>query len=90
MSDAYDSEDCNLFAEALEQAWRIFLKTGRLTSANIDLVKPALTLAIFETAQTGERNVRRLAVGAVARMAKFEDKLKLARSAVLASRRRSA
>ena len=90
MSQVYDSEDCELFAKALDQAWEIFLKTGRLTSANVDLVKPALTLAILEMAQSGERNVRRLAAGAVVRMAKFEHKLKLDRSVSLGSDRRSA
>ena len=69
-------------AEALNEAWKILGKTGRLTAANVEVAKPALTFAILEAAEKGERNVGRLAVGAVARMAKFEAKIKFERSLV--------
>jgi hypothetical protein len=73
---AFDSNDCRIFAEALELAWEIFLKTGRLTSANVDIAKAALTRAMLEAAEKGERNTRRLAIAAVGGMARFEGKLR--------------
>jgi hypothetical protein len=72
MNIVYDSEDCRLFAQALDVAWRIFLNAGALTTDNIDTAKAALTYAIFNAAESGERHPRRLAVAAVARMPKFE------------------
>ena len=35
----YTSEDCNIFAKALDFAWEIYLKTGRLTKDNLDTAK---------------------------------------------------
>jgi hypothetical protein len=72
MNIAYDSEDCRLFAQALDLAWKIFLNAGALTTDNLDTAKASLTYAIFHAAATGERHPRRLAVAAVARMPKFE------------------
>jgi hypothetical protein len=72
MNAAFDSDDCRLFAQALDHAWEIFLKAGGLTTHNLDTAKAALTYAIFHAAQDGERNARRLAIAAVARMSKFE------------------
>jgi hypothetical protein len=80
MSHAYDSDDCRVFATALDQAWAIYLRTGRLTSRNVDVAKAALAYALLEAAQTGERNPRRLAIAAVGRMSKYESKLRYARS----------
>ena len=42
MNLAYTSEDCNIFAEALERAWEMYLKTGRLTKDNLDVAEAAL------------------------------------------------
>jgi hypothetical protein len=72
MNIAFDSDDCRLFARALDHAWDIFLKAGGLTAHNLDTARAALTYAIFHAAQDGERNARRLAMAAVARMSKFE------------------
>lgn len=90
MSQAYDTDDCKLFAKALDQAWEIFLKTGPLTSRNVDVAKAALTYALLEVAEKGERNSRRLAVAAVGRMAKYEGKLRYARSFGIGGSRESA
>ena len=90
MSSAYDSDDCQLFAQALDQAWQIFLRTGRLTNTNADVAKAALTYALLEAAETGERNPRRLAVAAVGRMARYEGKLRYERSLRPSPRHRSA
>lgn len=90
MSHVYDSDDCRILAEALDQAWAIFLRTGRLTTQNIDVAKAALTYALLEATQKGERNCRRLAVAAVARMAKYESKLRHTRSTGLSRSRQSA
>jgi hypothetical protein len=80
MSSVYNAEDCKVLAEALDKAWEIYLRTGRLTVQNIDVAKAALTYALLDAAEKGERNVRRLAVAAVGRMAKYEVKLRSARS----------
>jgi hypothetical protein len=80
MSLAYRSEDCRAFAKALELAWEIFLRTGRLTSQNIDVAKAALSYSIFEAAENGQRNPRILAIAAVACMANHEARIKRERS----------
>ena len=90
MGYAYDSEDCRILAQALDESWKIFLRTGRLTNANADVAKAAFTYALLELAQTGERNTRRLAIAAVARMARFEEKLRSDRSFRRSAERRSA
>src|SRR3954471_12463943 len=81
MSTVSNSDDCNIFAKAMDLAWQIFLKTGRLTNSNIDVAKAALAYAMLESAEKGERHPRRLAIAAVGRMARYESKLRLARSA---------
>jgi hypothetical protein len=72
MNAAYNSEDCTILAKALDLAWEIFLKAKRLTSQNHHIAKGALSFAILDAAESGERNPRRLAIVAVARMAKYE------------------
>jgi hypothetical protein len=64
--------NCTILAKALELSWEIFLKAQRLTSQNHDIAKGALSFALLDAAASGERNPRRLAVMAVARMAKYE------------------
>jgi hypothetical protein len=85
MDRAYDSDDCTILAKALEHAWEIFLKTKRLTAQNHDIAKGALSLAILEAAGIGERNPRRLAIAAVARMSKYEARVRAERSLFRAS-----
>jgi hypothetical protein len=80
MSCAYDADDCHVLSQALDQAWEIYVRTGRLTATNIGVAKAALSYALLDVAQTGERNVSRLAIAAVGRMAKYECKLRYARS----------
>jgi hypothetical protein len=76
----YDSEDCQILARAFERGWEIFLKTRRLTVQNIGVAEGALSFAILDAASKGERNAHRLAMAAVARMAKYESKLLAERS----------
>jgi hypothetical protein len=90
MSSAYSSDDCEIFARALDQAWAILLKTGRLTNRNVHVAKAALTFALLETAEKGERNIRRLAIAAVGRMARYESRLRYERSFGLSGSRQSA
>jgi hypothetical protein len=91
MKRAYDADDCNTLSLALEKAWEIYLRTGRLTSQNIDVAKGALSYALLDAAEAGERNIARLAIAAVGRMARYEVKLRSARSPRLdASSRQSA
>lgn len=80
VSVAYDSEDCRVFAQALDHAWEMFLKTKRLTSRNIDTAKAALAYAILHEASDGQRNPRSLAAAAVARMANHETQVRQQRS----------
>jgi hypothetical protein len=76
MNHAYDSDDCAVFSEALEHAWRIFLRSGRLTSSNYDLAKAALTRAILDAGEGGLRNPRRLAVAACARADTYLERIR--------------
>jgi hypothetical protein len=80
MSAAYNSEDCQLLANALEQAWELFLQNGGLTFENADTAQASLTYAILDTASKGERNPRRLAFAAVARVPEFEPEIRKRRS----------
>jgi hypothetical protein len=79
MSCAYDANDCRVLSQALDEAWEIYLRTGRLTGTNIDVAKAALSYALLDSAEAGERNIRRLAIAAVGRMARYEGKLRYAR-----------
>jgi hypothetical protein len=72
MNTVYDSDDCRVFAKALDHAWEIFLKAGKLTPLNVDIAKASLAYAIFHAAAGGLRNPRRLAMAAVARISQFE------------------
>jgi hypothetical protein len=80
MSCAYDAGDCNVLSQALEKAWEIYVRTGRLTATDIEVAKAALSYALLDAAETGERNINRLAITAVGRVAKYEGKLRYARS----------
>jgi hypothetical protein len=80
MSCAYDADDCHVLSRAFDQAWEIYVRTGRLTATNIEVAKAAISYALLDAAEAGERNVNRLAIAAVGRMAKYEGKLRYARS----------
>jgi hypothetical protein len=80
MNLAYTSEDCNIFAEALEHAWEMYLKTGRLTKDNLDVAEAALSYAILQAAARGERNARRLAIIGVAHVDIIEPRIRRERS----------
>jgi hypothetical protein len=70
MATAFSSDECNLLAQALEVAWDICRQSGDFGNANIDAAKAALTRSILVGYEVGERNPRRLAIGAVARLGK--------------------
>jgi hypothetical protein len=72
---------------ALDQAWEIFLKSGRLNTHNLDIAKGALAFALLDAVEKGERNPRRLAISAVARVARYENKLHTDRMPKLHSKR---
>jgi hypothetical protein len=76
MNQVYSSEDCAVFSEALEHAWRIFLRSGRLNRQNVDIAKAALTRAIFDAGSNGLRNPRRLAVAACARADTYVERIR--------------
>lgn len=81
ISAAFDSQECNELSRALDLAWTIFLRTGRLTAANLDTARGALALAILDRAARGESNVHRLAISAVHRFDEFEARVRARSSA---------
>jgi len=80
MNKVYDSEDCNVFSKALEHAWEMFLRAGRLTSRNLETTQAALSFAIFHAAANGEKNPRGLAKAAYARIDTYEPRIRQERS----------
>lgn len=72
MTTAFTSDDCDVLARALEAAWDMFVRSGRLNAYNLDTAKAALARAVLDAFESGERNARHLAVRAVANMAAFE------------------
>jgi hypothetical protein len=87
---AYTAEDCEILAKALDYAWEIFLKSGRLTKENLDTARAALTYSILQAAQGGERNPRRLALEAAANVDAIEPRIRMERSVALPARARVA
>jgi hypothetical protein len=85
MTHVYDSEDCGVFSEALEHAWRIFLRSGRLNRQNLDIAKAALTRAILDAGSAGLRNPRRLAVAACAKADTYIDRIREERIGAMTS-----
>ncbi|MGN6571334.1 MAG: hypothetical protein ACTHLO_07965 [Pseudolabrys sp.] len=72
MTAAFTSADCNALERALEIAWDIYLRKGQLEAGNLDTARAALTRAILDAYEQGERDPRRLAIAAVANVAQFE------------------
>ncbi len=73
---AYNADDCTVFAKALDHAWELYLKSKRLTTRNLDLAKGAIAYAVLDVARMGgERNPRRLAKAAIARVSEHEQRL---------------
>lgn len=75
MNTAFTSAECNVLEQALNLAWEIFLRSRRLDTHNLDTAKAALTRAILDGFENGERNVRRLAITAVANIEQFEAQI---------------
>ena len=72
MIAAFTSAECDVLEQALDIAWEIFLRSRKLDAHNLDTAKAALTRAILEQYESGEHNVRRLAIAAVAGVTQFE------------------
>ena len=72
MTTAFTSAECNELEQTLEMAWDIYLRKGQLEPDNIDTARAALTRAILDGFEQGERNPRRLAIAAVASIAQYE------------------
>ena len=71
MAGAFTSEDCELFAKALDYAWELILKSRRLTPQNHDIAKGVLAQAILDAGPDGG-NARQLAMKAAASFDKYE------------------
>jgi hypothetical protein len=54
MTDAFSSEDCEVFARALVQAWRHLLETRQSGDEALDMA--ALSQAILKAGDLGERS----------------------------------
>jgi hypothetical protein len=72
MTTVFTSAECNELEKVLDIAWDIYLRKGQLDAHNLDTARAALTRAILEGFEQGERNPRRLAIAAVASMAQYE------------------
>jgi hypothetical protein len=76
---AFPPEHLDRLSRALDIAWDMFLRSGLLTTRNIDTARTTLAFGILECAARGEQNPRRLAIGAVAR---YETTEKMRRRSV--------
>lgn len=72
MTSAFTSAECNELEQVLAIAWEIYLRKGQLDPYNLDTARAALTRAILDSFEQGERNPRRLAIAAVAGMSQYE------------------
>ena len=72
MTSAFNSSECNELEQALAIAWEIYLRKGQLDAHNLDTARAALTRAILDSFEQGERHPRRLAITAVASMTQYE------------------
>jgi hypothetical protein len=61
----FDETDCDCMERALVRAYRIFMSSGRLCTANLSIAKAALSRAIMHAMTRGERDEARLAMYAV-------------------------
>lgn len=68
MTAAFTSDECNMLEQALDVAWDMVLRSGQLDGYNVDTAKAALTRGILSAYESGECNVRRLAIAAVAQI----------------------
>jgi hypothetical protein len=68
MTMAFTSQECELFANAVEAAWTHLVETGQ--EANESLTKTALSRAILHAAGQGERKQELLVAYALAHLAK--------------------
>ena len=72
MINAFDSDDVALMSRALERAWQQLTAQGKLNGDGEALAKAALTKAIVENAEGGERDEQRLAAFAIAHYPRFK------------------
>ena len=59
---AFDENDCNLLAKALDRAYSSFLASGKLNEQNVDVATSTLSRAIIERFSQGERDEYKLAL----------------------------
>jgi hypothetical protein len=74
MSTAFSPEECNEFAKALNTAWTHLSETGQVQDESV--TKAALTRAILEAAEQGERNKDLLVAYALAHVEKAKHELR--------------
>jgi hypothetical protein len=68
MNSAFTTDECNVLEQALDAAWDIALRSGQLDGYRLETAKSALTRAILSGYESGERNINRLAIAAVAQL----------------------
>ena len=80
MRGVFSSEECEVLAEALDHAWEMFLKAGRLSPNNNDIAKGVLAHAVLQASRAGHRNPRELAMAAAASFDQYQDMIRTRRS----------
>ncbi len=73
MTIAFTSQECELFANALEAAWTHLVETGQ--GADEALVKVALSRAILQAGGRGERKQELLVAYALAHLAQAKTEV---------------
>jgi hypothetical protein len=69
----FDENDCDRMERALLRAYRLFMRCGRLSSANLSITKATLSRAIIHAMERGERDEARLAMYAVNTFATYSS-----------------
>ena len=69
----FDESDCDRMERALSRAYRLFMKSGRLSSENLSITKATLSRAIMHAMERGERDESRLAMYAVNTFATYSN-----------------
>jgi hypothetical protein len=72
---AFDENECDFLAKALDRAYLVFLAAGQLNEKNIDIAKSMLTRAVIQRFQHGERDEFELAAYAQNVFSNFMDEV---------------
>jgi hypothetical protein len=71
----FDETDCDCMERALVRAYRLFMSSGRLCTANLSIASATLSRAIMHAMMRGERDEARLAMYAVNTFNTYSDEI---------------